>query len=126
MKRVGIVGYRGMVGSVLMDRMREENDFAAIEPVFFSTSQAGQKGPNVGKDTADLADAYDIEALKKMDVILSCQGGDYTSAVHPKLRQAGYQGYWIDAASTPSTATSSTRVSRPVSRTTWAATVPSA
>ncbi len=100
MKRVGIVGYRGMVGSVLMERMREENDFAAIEPVFFSTSQAGQKSPNVGKDTPVLADAYDIEALKRMDIILSCQGGDYTSAVHPKLRQAGYKGYWIDAAST--------------------------
>lgn len=101
MKRVGIVGYRGMVGSVLMDRMREENDFKEFEPFFFSTSQAGQKGPTVvGKETPALGDAHDIEALKQMDIILSCQGGDYTSAVHPKLRAAGYKGFWIDAAST--------------------------
>jgi len=100
MKRVGIVGWRGMVGSVLMDRMREENDFAVIDPVFFSTSQAGGKAPNVGKDTPALGDAFDIEALKSLDVIISCQGGDYTTEVHPKLRQAGFKGYWIDAAST--------------------------
>ncbi|MFT3923575.1 MAG: aspartate-semialdehyde dehydrogenase [Myxococcales bacterium] len=100
MKRVGIVGWRGMVGSVLMDRMREENDFAVIDPVFFSTSQAGGKGPDVGKDTPPLADAFDIDALKSLDVIISCQGGDYTSEVHPKLRKAGFKGYWIDAAST--------------------------
>jgi aspartate-semialdehyde dehydrogenase len=99
MKRVGIVGWRGMVGSVLMERMRAENDFAVIEPVFFSTSQAGGKGPDVGKDTAPLADAYDIDALKKLDIIISCQGGDYTNEVHPKLRKAGFTGYWIDAAS---------------------------
>src|SRR6476469_5724337 len=99
MKRVGIVGWRGMVGSVLMERMREEKDFAVIEPVFFSTSQAGGKGPDVGKETAPLGDAYDIEALKKLDIIISCQGGDYTNEVHPKLRQAGFKGYWIDAAS---------------------------
>jgi len=100
MKRVGLVGWRGMVGSVLMERMRAEGDFAQIEPVFFSTSQAGGKAPNVGKDTAPLADAYDIEALKQLDIIISCQGGDYTSDVHPKLRKAGFTGYWIDAAST--------------------------
>ena len=100
MKRVGLVGWRGMVGSVLMERMRAEGDFALIEPVFFSTSQAGGKAPNVGKDAAPLADAYDIEALKQLDVIISCQGGDYTSEVHPKLRTAGFKGYWIDAAST--------------------------
>ncbi|MDB4977268.1 MAG: asd [Myxococcaceae bacterium] len=100
MKRVGLVGWRGMVGSVLMERMRAENDFALIEPVFFSTSQAGGKAPSIGKDVAPLADAYDIEALKQLDVIISCQGGDYTSAVHGKLRSAGYKGYWIDAAST--------------------------
>lgn len=100
MKRVGIVGWRGMVGSVLMDRMREENDFAVIDPIFFSTSQAGGKGPEVGKDTPPLGDAYDIDALKSLDVIISCQGGDYTTEVHPKLRKAGFKGYWIDAAST--------------------------
>lgn len=100
MKRVGLVGWRGMVGSVLMERMRAEGDFALIEPVFFSTSQAGGKAPNVGKDVAALADAYDIEALKTLDIIISCQGGDYTSEVHPKLRKAGFKGYWIDAAST--------------------------
>lgn len=100
LKRVGIVGWRGMVGSVLMERMRAENDFALIEPVFFSTSQAGGKAPDVGKDTPPLADAYDIEALKKLDIIISCQGGDYTTEVHPKLRQAGFKGYFIDAAST--------------------------
>jgi aspartate-semialdehyde dehydrogenase len=100
MKRVGLVGWRGMVGSVLMERMRAEGDFALIEPVFFSTSQAGGKAPNVGKDAPPLADAYDIEALKQLDVIISCQGGDYTSQVHPKLRTAGFKGYWIDAAST--------------------------
>jgi aspartate-semialdehyde dehydrogenase len=100
MKRVGIVGWRGMVGSVLMERMRAENDFSVIEPVFFSTSQAGGKAPNVGKDVAPLASAYDIDALKSLDIIISCQGGDYTTEVHPKLRAAGFKGHWIDAAST--------------------------
>lgn len=100
MKRVGLVGWRGMVGSVLMERMRAEGDFAAMEPIFFSTSQAGGKAPDIGKDVPPLGDAYDIEALKNLDVIVSCQGGDYTSAVHPKLRAAGFKGYWIDAAST--------------------------
>jgi len=100
MKRVGLVGWRGMVGSVLMERMRAEGDFATIEPIFFSTSQTGGKAPDVGKDVPPLADAYDIDALKQLDIIVSCQGGDYTSEVHPKLRKAGYKGYWIDAAST--------------------------
>lgn len=116
MKRVGIVGWRGMVGSVLMERMRAENDFAAIEPVFFSTSQVGGKGPDVGKDTPALADAYDIDALKQLDIIMSCQGGDYTSAVHPKLRQAGFTGYWIDAASTLRMSDSAVIVLDPVNR----------
>jgi len=98
-KRVGLVGWRGMVGSVLMQRMREENDFAHIDPVFFSTSNAGGKGPDVGKDVPALQDANSIDALKAMDVIITCQGGDYTKAVFPKLREAGWQGYWIDAAS---------------------------
>ncbi|WP_227814219.1 aspartate-semialdehyde dehydrogenase [Nitrogeniibacter aestuarii] len=98
-KRVGLVGWRGMVGSVLMQRMREEDDFAHIDPVFFSTSNAGGKGPDVGKDVPALQDANSIDALKAMDVIVTCQGGDYTKAVFPKLREAGWQGYWIDAAS---------------------------
>ena len=100
MKRVGIVGWRGMVGSVLMERMRAESDFSEIEPVFFSTSQAGGAAPDVGKSTPALQNAFDIEALKQLDVIISCQGGDYTSEVHPKLRKQGFKGYWIDAAST--------------------------
>ena len=99
MKRVGLVGWRGMVGSVLMQRMRDENDFALIDPVFFSTSNAGGAGPDVGKDTPPLKDANSIDELKAMDVILTCQGGDYTKAVYPKLREAGWTGYWIDAAS---------------------------
>ncbi|MFN3579010.1 MAG: aspartate-semialdehyde dehydrogenase [Pseudomonas sp.] len=100
MKQVGLVGWRGMVGSVLMQRMREENDFATIEPVFFTTSNVGGKGPDVGKDIPALKDAFDLEALKPLDVIITCQGGDYTQAVYPKLREAGWKGYWIDAAST--------------------------
>jgi len=95
--KVGIVGWRGMVGSVLLQRMQEENDFAHIEPVFFSTSQAGQEAPlNAGT----LKDAADLTELKQLDVIMTCQGGDYTKAVHPELRKAGWNGYWIDAAST--------------------------
>lgn len=99
MKRVGFVGWRGMVGSVLMQRMREENDFVLIEPVFFSTSQVGEKGPDVGRNTGPLKDAYDIAALQEMDIIISCQGGDYTNDIFKKLRESGWQGYWIDAAS---------------------------
>ncbi|NTS78079.1 aspartate-semialdehyde dehydrogenase [Catenovulum sp. SM1970] len=99
MKKVGLVGWRGMVGSVLMDRMVEEKDFDLIEPVFFTTSQAGQAAPNFGKDAGVLLDAKDINELKKMDVIISCQGGDYTKAVFPELRASGWDGYWIDAAS---------------------------
>ena len=100
MKRIGFVGWRGMVGSVLMQRMREESDFDAIDPVFFSTSQAGQVGPDVGKDIPALQDASDIEALRQMDAIVTCQGGSYTEKVYPELRKAGWDGYWIDAAST--------------------------
>ena len=100
MNRVGFVGWRGMVGSVLMQRMREENDFQHIaEPVFFTTSQAGQPGPDIGKDIPALKDATDINELKKMDAIVSCQGGDYTNLVYDDLRAAGWTGYWIDAAS---------------------------
>ena len=94
--KVGFVGWRGMVGSVLMQRMEQENDFAGIEPVFFTTSQAGQPAPfNAGT----LLDAGNIDELQKLDAIVTCQGGDYTKEVHPKLRAAGWQGYWIDAAS---------------------------
>jgi len=100
MKRVGFVGWRGMVGSVLMQRMREENDFELVEPEFFTTSQLGGNGPDVGKEILPLKDAYDINELKGMDIIISCQGGDYTSKVYKNLRQAGWGGYWIDAAST--------------------------
>jgi len=100
MKRVGFVGWRGMVGSVLMNRMLEENDFAAIEEaVFFTTSQVGETGPEIGKETPPLKDANDIDALSQMEAIVTCQGGDYTKAVYNKLRAAGWQGYWIDAAS---------------------------
>lgn len=94
--KVGFVGWRGMVGSVLMQRMEEENDFAGIEPVFFSTSQVGQDAP-FGAGT--LLDASDVAELQKLDAVVTCQGGDYTKEVHPQLRTAGWQGYWIDAAS---------------------------
>ena len=97
---VGLVGWRGMVGSVLMDRMQAENDFALIEPVFFSTSNAGGAAPALAKNEKTLKDAHDIAELKKCDIILTCQGGDYTSEVFPKLRAAGWNGHWIDAAST--------------------------
>ena len=96
----GLVGWRGMVGSVLIDRMQAEGDFDLIEPVFFSTSNAGGKAPSQAKNEKTLKDAYDIEALKKCDVIITAQGGDYTSEVFPKLRAAGWDGHWIDAAST--------------------------
>ena len=100
MKRVGFVGWRGMVGSVLMGRMLEEKDFDVVDPIFFTTSNVGGKGPNVGKDTPPLKDAKSIGDLKAMEIIVSCQGGDYTSEVFPKLRAAGWNGYWVDAAST--------------------------
>lgn len=99
MLRVGIVGWRGMVGSVLVERMREERDFDRLDPVFFSTSQAGGRGPQIGRDTEPVARATDLEALAKLPVIVSCQGSDYTQEVHPRLRAAGWRGYWIDAAS---------------------------
>ncbi|MBK8762559.1 MAG: aspartate-semialdehyde dehydrogenase [Sulfuritalea sp.] len=100
MKRVGLVGWRGMVGSVLMQRMREENDFAHIEPVFFTTSNIGGKAPDFATGAPALKDAKNIAELKSLDIIISCQGGDYTSEVFPKLREAGWKGHWIDAAST--------------------------
>ena len=100
MLKVGFVGWRGMVGSVLMQRMMEENDFALIEPQFFTTSQVGGAAPSVGKDSAALKNAKNIAHLSTMDAIISCQGGDYTSEVYPQLRAAGWRGHWIDAAST--------------------------
>jgi aspartate-semialdehyde dehydrogenase len=103
MKRVGLIGWRGMVGSVLMGRMQEERDFDHIEPVFFTTSNVGGKGPEVGqvggKDVPPLKDALSVDELKAMDIIITAQGGDYTKEVYPKLRAAGWNGYWIDAAS---------------------------
>jgi aspartate-semialdehyde dehydrogenase len=100
MMTVGFVGWRGMVGSVLMERMQAERDFHGFKPVFFSTSQTGQRGPELGGvDTGTLQDAYDIAALSDMDVVVTCQGGDYTNQVFPKLRGHGWNGYWIDAAS---------------------------
>ncbi|MDJ0720150.1 MAG: aspartate-semialdehyde dehydrogenase [Desulfobacterales bacterium] len=113
---VGIVGWRGMVGSVLMERMRAENDFQALEPVFFSTSQAGQKGPDIGKDTPPVADAYDEKLLCAQDVIVSCQGGSYTEKIYPRLRNGGWKGYWIDAASTLRMEADSVIVLDPVNR----------
>jgi len=98
--RVGLVGWRGMVGSVLMQRMRDERDFDLIEPVFFTTSQVGGVAPDVGREVPALKDANSIDELRAMEVIISCQGGDYTTEVFPRLRAAGWKGYWIDAAST--------------------------
>src|SRR5215472_4120729 len=98
--KVGIVGWRGMVGSVLMQRMLEEKDFSLIEPAFFTTSNVGGEGPAIGGRAERLEDAHDIAALEGNDVILTCQGGEYTAEVYPKLRASGWNGYWIDAAKT--------------------------
>ena len=99
MKNIGFVGWRGMVGSVLMQRMQEEGDFTGIRAHFFTTSQAGQPGPDVGRGHAPLLDARSLEALREMAVIVTCQGGDYTKEIYPELRASGWDGYWIDAAS---------------------------
>lgn len=99
MKKVGLVGWRGMVGSVLLERMQQENDFAHIDTTFFTTSQTGQLGPDLAGPAKPLLDAMDFDSLAKMDIIITCQGGDYTKAVYPQLREAGWDGYWIDAAS---------------------------
>ncbi len=117
LNRVGFVGWRGMVGSVLQQRMLAEGDFAMIdEPTFFTTSQVGMPGPDIGNTTYTLADANDLELLQRMDAIVTCQGGGYTSTVHPKLRQCGWQGYWIDAASTLRMDPQATIVLDPVNR----------
>lgn len=101
LNRVGFVGWRGMVGSVLLQRMIEEEDFALIdEPIFYTTSQSGQPGPDIGREIQSLQDAHDLDSLANMDAIITCQGGDYTTAVHAELRRQGWDGYWIDAAST--------------------------
>ena len=99
MNQIGFIGWRGMVGSVLMERMLLENDFQGFEPLFFSTSNVGGKGPDIGMDTPPLKDAFDLDILKSLDIIVTCQGGDYTKDMYPKLRQAGWEGYWIDSAS---------------------------
>lgn len=100
MKTVGFIGWRGMVGSVLMERMQQENDFANINPIFFTTSQAGQSAPIFGgKQAGTLKDAYDITELQKLDIVVTCQGGDYTNEIYPKLKATGWDGYWVDAAS---------------------------
>ena len=111
---VGIIGWRGMVGSVLVQRMREERDFEQIDPVFFSTSQAGAAAPEIGKRVPAVKDAKDLAALAAHDVLISCQGGDYTSEIYPRLRQSGWDGYWIDAASTLRMAPDATLILDPV------------
>ena len=114
--RVGLIGWRGMVGSVLLQRMRAEDDFSRVEPVFFSTSQVGGQAPDVGVAPSVLKDANDLDALGACDVLMSCQGGDYTSVIHPQLRQAGWKGFWIDAASTLRMADNAVIILDPVNR----------
>jgi aspartate-semialdehyde dehydrogenase len=114
--RVGIIGWRGMVGSVLMQRMRAERDFDLVDPVFFTTSQVGAKAPDIGRATPSLKDARDLRELAACDVLISCQGGEYTTDIHPKLRQTGWNGYWIDAASTLRMAPDSVIILDPVNR----------
>jgi aspartate-semialdehyde dehydrogenase len=99
LRKTGLIGWRGMVGSVLVDRMRAENDFARVEPAFFSTTLAGSAAPDIGRKTAAIQDANDLDALARCEILISCQGGDYTEAVHPRLRASGWNGHWIDAAS---------------------------
>jgi aspartate-semialdehyde dehydrogenase len=116
MMRVGFVGWRGMVGSVLVQRMLEENDFELIEPVFFSTSRAGGPGPAIGRSSEPLKDASNPEAFEGLDAIVTCQGGDWTRSMHGTLRSAGWNGYWIDAASTLRMADDAVIVLDPVNR----------
>ena len=116
MLRVGFVGWRGMVGSVLMDRMQAENDFHGFDPFFFSTSQVGQPAPETGLGAPPVMDAADTEALASLDIVITCQGGDYTKAIYPELRAKGWKGYWIDAASALRMAPQSTIVLDPVNR----------
>ena len=115
-KKIGMIGWRGMVGSVLIQRMQEENDFAGLDATFFSTSQVGEPGPALGGAPKPLQDAYDVEALTDKDVIVTCQGGDYTQQMHPQLRAAGWHGFWIDAASALRMEPTSVIVLDPVNR----------
>jgi aspartate-semialdehyde dehydrogenase len=114
--QVGLIGWRGMVGSVLVQRMREERDFEHVDPHFFSTSQAGATPPNVGKRLPAVKDARHLADLAAMDVLISCQGGEYTTEIYPRLREAGWTGYWIDAASTRRMADNAVIVLDPVNR----------
>lgn len=114
--RVGFIGYRGMVGSILMERLKTEGDFDNIEAVFFSTSQAGNPGPDIGGKPTTLNDAYDINSLEQLDTIVTCQGSDYTRKVHGSLRDKGWQGYWIDASSELRMKDSSVLLLDPVNR----------
>ena len=117
LKRVGIVGWRGMVGSVLINRMIEEKDFENIvDTIFFSTSQVGEDAPDIGKGSSKLQDAKNIAELKKMDVILTCQGSDYTKEIFKKLKSSGWGGYWIDAASYLRMENSSTIILDPINK----------
>jgi aspartate-semialdehyde dehydrogenase len=116
MLRIGFVGWRGMVGSVLMERMKKENDFRDFDPLFFTTSDVGGKGPDIGLDIPPLRDAYDVELISSLDVIVTCQGGDYTQKVYPEIRKKGWKGYWIDAASTLRMENDSIIVLDPVNR----------
>ena len=116
MLKVGFVGWRGMVGSVLMQRMQEDGDFDGIEPIFFTTSQVGKPGPDIGVDVPPLKDATNIDELKALDVVITCQGGDYTKQVYGDLRGSGWKGYWIDAASTLRMEDEATIVLDPVNR----------
>ncbi|WP_352297202.1 aspartate-semialdehyde dehydrogenase [Pseudoalteromonas sp. 20-MNA-CIBAN-0454] len=116
MKKVGLVGWRGMVGSMLLERMKQQSDFALIDTTFFTTSQAGQLGPDIAGEAKPLLDASNITELAKMDIIVTCQGGDYTNAVYPQLRESGWDGYWIDAASALRMANDSIIVLDPVNK----------
>ena len=116
MLSVGFIGWRGMVGSVLMERMLAEKDFSGFRPVFFSTSQAGGKGPDVGIETGTLRNAHDIRSLAEQDILVSCQGGEYTSRIYRQLRGTGWKGYWIDAASALRMEKSSIIVLDPINR----------
>ncbi len=116
MLKVGFIGWRGMVGSVCMERMKAENDFEHFEFLFFSTSQAGTQAPRVGRDVPPVEDAFNYRRLSQMDIILSCQGGDYTQQCYPRLRAEGWNGYWIDAASTLRMAENSIIILDPVNR----------
>ncbi len=114
--RTGLIGWRGMVGSVLVDRMRSEGDFAQVEPVFFSTTRSGSVAPDFGRPAAAVADANDLDALARCDILVSCQGGDYTESVHPRLRASGWRGHWIDAASALRLKDETTIILDPVNR----------